>query len=237
MDDRMRPVTFDAARPVPDPSLASDDALVDAVRSGRSGLFEELVKRHNQRLFRAVRSIVPNDHEAEDVVQHAYLRAFEHLDQFAGHAKFSTWLTRIAVHEALARVQRLRRSRALERDHHDAGWQSGGPHAATPESQVFGAELRRLLEAALDHLDDAYRTVIVLRDVEGLSSLEIAESIGVSELLVRVRLHRARSQLRTLLGDAMDLRAVQPYAFAGERCARITQRVMASIRERAEQRV
>lgn len=212
---------------------ATDEALVDAVRAGCTALFEELVRRHNQRLFRAVRCIVLNDDEAEDVVQQAYVSAFEHLAQFAGHAKFSTWLTRIAVNEALARARILATHRRHERSFHayDDGWQRGGRPDVTPEASALQGELRQLLEVALDHLEAGHRTVLVLRDVEGMSSREVAECTGVSELLVRVRLHRARHQVRLFLGRAVDAAAARPYAFAGERCARLTQRVLTAIRQ------
>jgi RNA polymerase sigma-70 factor, ECF subfamily len=218
----------------PDSSTpATDEALVDAVRAGCTALFEELVRRHNQRLFRAVRCIVLNDDEAQDVVQQAYVSAFEHLAQFAGHAKFSTWLTRIAVNEALARARSIATHRRHERffQAHDDGWQRGGRRDVTPEASAFQGELRQLLEVALDHLEACHRTVLVLRDVEGMSSREVAECTGVSELLVRVRLHRARHQVRAFLGRTIDPAVARPYAFAGERCARLTQRVLTSIRQ------
>ena len=216
------------------PTPATDEALVDAVRAGCTPLFAELVRRHNQRLFRAVRCIVLNDDEAQDVVQQAYVSAFEHLAQFAGHAKFSTWLTRIAVNEALARARTLTTHRRHDRDWQafDDGWQRGGRHDATPESNAFQGELRQLLEVALDRLEACHRTVLVLRDVEGMSSREVAECTGVSEMLVRVRLHRARHQVRMFLGRVIDAATARPYAFAGERCARLTQRVLTAIRQR-----
>jgi RNA polymerase sigma-70 factor (ECF subfamily) len=161
------------------PTPATDEALVDAVRAGCTAHFEELARRHNQRLFRA--AFVLNDDEAEDVVQQAYVSVFEHLAQLAGHAKFSTWLTRIAVHEALARVRALATHRRRDRDFqaHGDGWQRGGRHDATPQSKIFQGELRQLLEVALDRLEECHRTVLVLRDVEGMSSLEVAECTGV----------------------------------------------------------
>src|SRR5690348_8801385 len=159
-----------ANRPGKSPGPEStDEALVAAARVGEALPFEQLVRRYNQRLFSAVRSIVASDQEAEDVVQHTYVKAYEHLKQFAGQARFSTWLTRIAIHEALGRVRRLRQSREAFRDAPDIGWASGGEHQRSPEHEALRRELGSLLEAALDRLPESHRIVLVLRDVEGMS--------------------------------------------------------------------
>src|SRR5438128_7769796 len=142
----------------------SDEEVVARVLAGETAMFEIIMRRHNQRLYRVARAIL---REAEDVMQDAYVRAYEHLDQFAGRAKFSTWLTRIAVHEALARQRRGHRYQALE----PMSEQEGEPMdrfaslALNPEQQASTSEIRRLLEEAVENLPDAYRTIFVLRDV------------------------------------------------------------------------
>jgi RNA polymerase sigma-70 factor (ECF subfamily) len=210
-----------------DPTLqSSDESLLAAAREGRAGPFEQLVRRYNQRLFSAVRSIVTSDQEAEDVVQHTYVKAYEHLDQFAGQAKFSTWLTRIAIHEALGRARRLRRLREAIRAEPDAGWASGGERRPSPEHAALQGELRALLEAALDRLPESHRTVLMLRDVEGMSGQDVAECLDLSEVTVRVQLHRARTRLKEILAGQIEPDRIRPFAFAGERCQRLTRRVM-----------
>lgn len=208
--------------PAPDPG---DEALLGAVRAGSLAAFEALMRRHNQRLFRAARAIVGDDDEAEDVVQEAYVNAYEHLHQFAGSARFSTWLTRIAVNEAIARTRKRRRQEEVVDVDDEADWTRGGRSETTPEHQAARGELRRALEAAIDRLPDGYREVFVLRDVEGMDGAEAAECLGLSEVALRVRLHRARARMRTLLSDATG----DAYAFAGERCDRIVAAVLARV--------
>ena len=146
-------------------------------------LFEIVMRRHNQLLYRVARAILRNDGEAEDVMQDAYVRAYEHLDQFAGRAKFSTWLTRIAVHEALARQHRGNRYQELEPESKQNGdpmdrLASLGPN---PEQQASNSEIRRLLGEAVEKLPDAYRTIFVLRDVEEMSTTDTANILEITE--------------------------------------------------------
>jgi len=176
----------------------SDEEVVTRVLAGEEALFEIVVRRHNRRLYCVARAILRDDGEAEDVMQDAYVRAYEHLGQFAGRAKFSTWLTRIAVHEALARERKRGRYQALEpsvgmgRDPMDT-FASMTPN---PEQQTSRSELCGLLEQAAERLPDGYRAVFVLRDVEELSTIDTANALGITRENVRARLHRARGLLR-----------------------------------------
>src|SRR5262249_27985508 len=143
------------------------------------------------------RAILRDDAEAEDVMQQAYLNAYAHLDQFAGRASFATWLSRIAVHEAFARVRR-RRSAEVETmrdtdDDSESALRASGPD---PEQLLRAGEIRGLLEAAIDALPESYRCTFVLGEVEGLDTADTADSLGISEELVKTRLHRARALLR-----------------------------------------
>ena len=178
-------------------SEMSDEEVVGRVRCGETALFEVLMRRHNQRLYRAARSILGDDSEAEDVMQDAYVRSFQHLDQFDGRARFSTWLTRIAVNEALARLRKRQRLTGLEAW---AGSSEGGGSpesgAPSPEQELLTHAMRLVLEASADRLPEAYRSVFVMRDVEGMNTAETAEFLGLSEDGVRVRLHRARALMR-----------------------------------------
>src|SRR5262245_37591135 len=184
----------------PRPALG-DEEIVERVRKGEAALFEVLIRRYNQRLYRVARSILRDDHEAEDVMQQAYVSAYAHLDQFAGRARFSTWLTRIAVHEALARARRRARWEGLDPMDDD----SENPPAALrdvrpdPEVQAQATELKRLLESVIDGLPEIYRSAFVLREAEGLDTAEVAECLEISEEAVRTRLNRARTLLRRKL--------------------------------------
>jgi RNA polymerase sigma-70 factor (ECF subfamily) len=208
----------------------SDDEVIRRVRAGEPELFEVLMRRYNQRLYRVARSIVKNEAEAEDVMQQAYVNAYTHLDQFADRARFSTWLTRIAVYEALGRLRRRRRVQEVdvssETEGTGATLMSGEP---SPEQQALTGELRLLLEGAVDALPSTSRAAFVLREVEGLSTAEAASCLGVSEDVVKTRLHRARLQLRKELFDRAGLVRQDAFAFQAPRCDRVVAAVLARL--------
>jgi RNA polymerase sigma-70 factor, ECF subfamily len=201
----------------------SDEAVVTAVLDGQIPLFEVLMRRYNQRLYRVVRGIVRDPDEAEDVVQEAYLNAYAHLGQFEHRARFSTWLTKIAVYEALSRVRRRGRFVHEGEDEDMTAIKTTDPD---PERQAQVSELRSLLEGAIDALPAAYRSVFVMREVEQLSTAETAECLDVSEDAIKMRLHRARAMLRTDLMQRVGATAPEVLRFDGERCDRIVRKVM-----------
>ncbi|MGE3176646.1 MAG: RNA polymerase sigma factor [Vicinamibacterales bacterium] len=215
-----------------------DEDVVARVRAGDPAQFEVLMRRYNARLFRVARAIVADDDEAEDVVQESYVRAWSKLHQFEGRASFATWLTRIAVHEALARVRRRSRLVALGVGRDDevvergrlqmAGGDQVIDEGPGPAEIAAGRELMARLQAAIDDLPDAYRLVFVLREVEGLSGAEAADALETTEGAVKVRLHRARVALRnSLQHSSNDLKEV--YAFHATRCDRVVRRVFERI--------
>jgi RNA polymerase sigma-70 factor (ECF subfamily) len=204
----------------------TDEAVVRAVLDGQTALFEVLMRRYNQRLYRVARGLVRDADEAEDVVQEAYLKAYTHLDQFANRARFSTWLTKIAVYEALARARRQASFVEEGEDNDMTAIRSAGPD---PERQAETSELRSLLEGAIDALPAAYRSVFVMREVEQLSTTETAECLDVSEDAIKMRLHRARAMLRTDLVQRVGAGATEVLRFDGARCDRIVHAVMAKL--------
>jgi RNA polymerase sigma-70 factor, ECF subfamily len=210
-------------------SRDSDAEIIQQVLAGNTALFELLMRRYNERIYRAARSIVRDEQEAEDVMQQAYVNAFTHLRQFNGSAQFSTWLTRIAINEALARVRRQGRYEALDDDLSNVEpFMSTNP-VPNPERQAFVGELRGLLEWAIDTLPDGMREVFVLRDVEGLSTAEVAESLEVSEDVVKTRLSRGRAALRRALLERTGASAPEAFRFYRPRCDRLVQQVLARI--------
>jgi RNA polymerase sigma-70 factor, ECF subfamily len=211
-------MTMETDRAITLPALTDED-IVARVLSGERRLFEALMRRHNVRVFRAARAITGNDHEAEDVMQDAYVRAFEHLGDFRGSARFSTWLTRIAVHEALARVRRVRRFDPL--DSHSDELSMNGSSTPSPEEQASDIEMRRVLGSAIDVLPVDFRVVFVLRIVEGMSGAETADCLGIPEETVKTRLHRARLRLQHMLVDALEPARDPAYAFHLTRCDRV----------------
>jgi RNA polymerase sigma-70 factor (ECF subfamily) len=205
-----------------------DADVVEQVLAGQTGLFELLMRRYNERIYRAARSITRDDREAEDVMQQAYLNAFTNLRQFRGQAQFSTWLTRIAINEALARVRRRGRYEPFD-ELNPVETIMPASSVPDPERQAFTGELRDLLEWAIDALPDGAREVFVLRDVEGLSTAEAAAALGVSDDVVKTRLSRARAALRASLLERTGAAAAEAFRFERPRCDRVVAAVMARI--------
>jgi len=209
----------------------SDEQVIQRVLEGETALFEVIMRRHNQRLYRVARAIVRDDGEAEDIMQEAYVRAYQHLDQFAGRAKFSTWLTRIAVHEALARAHRRRRFQELEPHAESKGDAMNliPANAPDPEHCCSASEVGRLLEQVVESLPEKYRTVFVLRDVEELSTEEAAQCLEITEENVKTRLHRARALLRRQLYARAGATTSAAFQFHAVRCDRVVKQVFERI--------
>lgn len=214
-------------------AATSDEEVVERVRSGETELYEVIMRRYNQRLYRVARSILQDENEAEDVIQEAYVRAYEHLDQFAAKAKFATWLTRIAVHEALHRAERRGRVQAMPSGVGE--WRNMDAFetpSRNPEEQALGRELESLLEAAVGALPVTYRTVFVLREIEGLSTNETADCLGLREETVKTRLFRSRALLRHELFVRAGAASSRAFQFHLSRCDRLVTSVLARIRRR-----
>ncbi len=207
-----------------------DEELVARILGGDTVLFEIIMRRYNQLLYRMARSILRNDAEAEDVMQDAYVRAYEHLNQFAGRSEFKTWLTRIAIHEALARVRRHKRFEVPGRDPEEGdGMERFASPQRSPEREVADTELRSLLEQSILQLPDAYRSVYMLRDVEQMSIEEVCGILDLSESTVKVRLHRARRALRKMIFSRTGAQVLSAFAFEAPRCDRVVAAVFARI--------
>lgn len=207
----------------------TDEEIVQRVIAGDGPLFEIIMRRYNRRLYRVTRSIVANDHEAEDVIQHAYVHAYEHLTQFEGRARFSTWLTKIAIYEAYSRVRRFERRRVDSISALEDGGDSVTFTGRDPEQQTYDAELKRVLEQAFDALPADYKSVFMLREIEGLSTSETAECLDITEENVKTRLHRARGFLQRELYAIAGSNIHAPFQFLGERCDRIVAAVLERI--------
>jgi RNA polymerase sigma-70 factor (ECF subfamily) len=209
-------------------ATSSDEDVVARVRGGDTAVFEILMRRYNQRLFRAARAIVRDDADAEDAVQQAWLAAYAHLDQFAGTARFSTWLTRIAVREALGKLRTRKRRGEVDLDGKEETLMTDEPEAS-PEKHAERRELVGVLEAAVDALPEIYRVVFMMREVEQLSTQETADVLELSEEAVKVRLHRARAMLREDLLAKADRSLAGSFPFMGARCDRMVAFIMARL--------
>lgn len=213
----------------------TDQQIVERVLAGETGLYEIVMRRYNQRVYRVVRAILRDDDETEDVIQDAWVRAYEHLRQFEGRAAFSTWVTRIAVHEALTRLRRRNRLSPLENadDEERLPVNTSAPFS-DPERSTSHSEVARMLEEAILALPDHYRTVLMLRDVEELSTADTAASLSLTEENVKVRLHRGRALVRKALFERAGSQAKSAFAFMGARCDRVVAGVFTRLAAHSE---
>ncbi len=207
----------------------SDEEVVRRVLNGETALFEIIMRRYNQRLYRLSRAILRDDAEAEDVMQDAYVRAYEHLGQFAGRAQFSTWLSRIAIHEALARAKKRQRTDQLDEAEGGGSEMNLVTNALDPEEQTSASELRHTLEQAIIAIPEQYRLVLMMRDVEQMNTAETASALDLTEENVKVRLHRARALVRKELFARAGGEVATAFGFMGVRCDRVVARVLKRI--------
>ncbi len=229
--ESMNTTALDPSRLLALTAALSDDEIVARVRAGEHGLFEILMRRHNQRLYRAARAIVRDENEVEDVLQQTYLNAFSHLHQFEARSQFSTWLTRILINEASRRRRRLQRipSGAVTAEAFDERLATAPRAEANPEHRAYASELRRVLEDAVDSLPENYRIVFMLRDVEGLTTSETALALGLADEAVKTRLHRGRAMLRRTVRERIGNVAAEAFPFHAPRCDRVVYAVLARI--------
>jgi RNA polymerase sigma-70 factor, ECF subfamily len=208
-------------------SPLSDEDVVARVRSGDTACYEVLMRRYNQRLFRIACSIVRDDDEAEDVIQDAYVRAYASLHQFAGRAKFSTWLAKIAVHEAFSRLRKRNRIEDVPVSAHQNSQSMVDMKSLDPdpEQETLRREAASFLEQAVDSLPGMYRPVFVLREIENMSTAETAGCLDLTEETVKIRLIRARQMLRQELYVRAGATSSQAFQFLGWRCDRVVRRV------------
>ena len=218
---------------------ATDVELATSASNGHEPAFEAIMRRYNRLLFRTARSILKNDAETEDALQEAYLRAWRGLAGFRADAKLSTWLVRIVINESLGRLRR-RGAQVIPLDsamdlaeHEEEVWMQDDPDQQ-PDRIAMRAEVRRLMEARIDTLPDAFRTVFMLRAVEELSVEEVALALEIPEATVRTRFFRARGLLREGLSRDVDMAIGDAFSFAGQRCDRIVANVLAKLANERE---
>jgi RNA polymerase sigma-70 factor (ECF subfamily) len=194
-----------------------------------------VITANNQRLFRAAWSILNDRPEAEEAVQSAYLKAFDRIGDFEGRSALSTWLTSIVINEALGRLRASRRRKAALEQQGVAVLETyreelmRGSQPVAPDATLAREQLRLMIEQAVSRLPQAFRSVFVLREVEGLSIEETAEALAITPATVKTRLHRARLRLQQALAPEVRGALVGAFPFAGADCAAMTERVTATI--------
>jgi len=213
-----------------DYTVLPEAELVALARAGDRSAFRVIMQRCNQRLFRVARAILRDESEAEDVLQEAYTRAFAAIEDFRGDAAIATWLTRIVLNEAHGRLRGRRPTvdvAAIEAAQQSAQiFAFPGQLVENPEADAARAQIRRLLESAVDDLPEPFRLVFMLREVEELSVEETAAHLGLRPETVKTRLHRARRRLREALDAQLADVMIGAYPFLGARCARLTDAVL-----------
>lgn len=205
--------------------------LIERVKKGDMAAFESIMRRYNQRLYRIARSILKDEHEAMDVVQETYIKAYYQLHQFNGPDGFASWLSRIASNEAMMQLRKSKRIQyILDNDEHEhIDMESSEPQ---PLDKLATRQLRKLLEEAIDTLAVDLRSVYVLRAIQQLSTREVAESLGVSEDVVKTRYLRAKRKLKQIFVSHVEEAGQTLYEFAGSRCDYIVQAVKKRLKER-----
>ena len=212
------------------PAGADDAELVRRVLARDEAAARAIMQANNRRLFRLARGVLRNDGEAEDVVQETYVRAFTHLEQFRGDSSLSTWLSRIAMNEALGRLRRQRPGVEL------SSLPQGAleaqiiqfPLAASedPEKSMAQREIQHVVEHAIDELPEPFRLVFITRVIEGMNLEETAEILQLKPETVKTRLHRARNMLRDIVEKKIGPVVMDAFPFAGKRCERLTEAVL-----------
>jgi RNA polymerase sigma-70 factor (ECF subfamily) len=210
---------------------AGEGELIGLARGGSGAALREIMRRNNRRLFHAARGVIGSDWEAEEVVQDAYVRAFRSLATFREEAALGTWLTRIVINEAHARLRGRRETLPItELDENKAPAEiiqfPGGSSSADPERQAAVGQIRVLLERAIAGLPAPFREVFILRQVDGLSTEETARTLCIAPETVKTRLHRARTRLRRALQDEVAPVLKDTFPFEGERCQQLTRIVL-----------
>lgn len=215
------------AEPIVEPGI-SDHEIISRVLGGEKELYAVIVRRYNQRLYRIGMSVINDDMEVEDIMQVAYIKAYENLRKFSFRSTFSTWLTRILINESLLRRKRRKMSTMLDgiiMNNHLYGSIDIEYH--TPAVKVMNSELKYILEKAISNLPEKYRTVFIMREIENMNVAETKECLAISEVNVKVRLNRAKAILRNSL--ATLYRKEDLYHFHLSRCNRITETVLSKI--------
>jgi RNA polymerase sigma-70 factor (ECF subfamily) len=211
-------------------SQLDDNTVVRRVIAGEKELFEILMRRHNQTLYRVIRGYLRDDDEIRDAMQNAYLKAFDKLFQFHGNSAFSTWLIRIGINEALMRLKDIKRSKVLYLAADEVGSETLNripDKQINAERVIIRQETQQLFENAVDNLPEKYRLIYMMKEVEGMSNQEIAVCMGLTESNVKVRGYRAKAILKDLLLEMSS--GGQIFEFGNTRCDAIVDFVMKTV--------
>lgn len=206
----------------------SDQEIIERILSGEKSLFEVIMRRYNQRLYRIQRSYISDEESIKDTLQITYVKIYQNLDSFRGDSLFSTWITRIAINEALrflnkkkriSKLQLMEEKRIMNEEHKEA--------LETPEEKTIQNDYKKLLEEAVADLSPKHRSVYIMREIEDMNTKETAECLEISASNVKVRLYRAKQMISKLISHKLS--GTEIFDFMGPRCDRIVYSVMQKI--------
>jgi RNA polymerase sigma factor (sigma-70 family) len=216
-----------------DRKLLDDTTIVRRILAGEKELFELLLRRYNQKLYRVIRSYLRDADDIDDAMQETYLKAFRKLDQFRSESAFSTWLTKIGINEALYRLKKRANNRTIQLESADVDdpkiIQLPDMKASNPEKIAIGNETKKIIEHAIDSLPEKYRIAYVLKEVEGMTTNEICDTLQINETNLKVRIHRAKTMMKENLLRISADSAI--FEFGNSRCDAIVTKVMSRIME------
>ena len=208
--------------------LIDENEIIKRILSGEKEFYEILVRRNNQKLYRVIRSYIKDEDDIEDIMQDSYVKAFTKLYQFKLESSFSTWLVRIAINETLARLKEKGKMYSLNKQSDDLKsnmiFEIPDNKGLNPHDKMIQNEAKELLENAIDQLETKYKTVYMMKEVEEMSIKEIAAALDLTEVNVKVRIHRSKEMLKDILYNVTNDRNVFEFGFS--RCDRITENVM-----------
>ncbi len=205
-----------------------DEQIIDLILSGKKQVFEVIMRRYNQRLYRVQRSYISDEESLKDTLQSTYIKVFEHLNSFRGDSKFSTWITRIAINEALKFVNKHKQISKLHLlKEKQAMYDDRKNQLESPEEVTIQKDFKKLLEQVVDELPPKYRAVYLMREIENMNTGETAECLNISESNVKVRLHRGKKMIQDLINK--EFTETEIFGFLGKRCDQIVFNVMRTI--------
>ena len=211
--------------------LIEESEIIKRILSGEKEFYEILVRRNNQKIYRVIRSYIKDEDDIEDIMQDSYVKAYTKLDQFKLESTFSTWLIRIAINEALARLKEKAKLYSIDKQSDDRKGnmilEIPDNKELNPHDKMIRNEAKELLKNAIDQLDTKYKTVYIMKEVEEMSIKEIATALDLTEVNVKVRLHRSKEMLKEILFEVTSDQKVFEFGFS--RCDRITENVMKRI--------
>lgn len=209
-------------------NIISDNEIISRILQGEKDLYALLVKKYNQRLYRVGMSIINDDAEVEDVMQVAYIKAYENIKKFEFRSNFSTWITRILINESLLRLRKRKQSfNSIDTMNTDESYQIGSKDEKTPLAKMLDTELKIVLENSIRSLPEKYRTVFIMREIEDMNIAETKECLGISEVNVKVRLNRAKAILKNSLSSYLKHEDLLHFHLS--RCDKMVETVMKQI--------